>query len=130
MEINKIVRGQDTSHVTVFESDEHLLSLGHGNVNDYVIMTAGNIKEFPVRQSRSVGMTCNDLLQNDKNSVRLTGSIILSDTSEETPFSLTFTAEDEHRLRFRAEATATDATNYLSMAYYSPVDEEIYGMGL
>lgn len=68
----------------------------------------------------------------------MTGSIVIEEATESsdaitTNFNLAFEAVDEHRLRFRADTDALSAangTNYLSMTYHSPVDEEIYGMGL
>ena len=47
---------------------------------------------------------------------------------------MAFNATDTNRLSFTAKAkdalSETIGTNYLSMTYNSPRDEEIYGMGL
>ena len=51
LKVDKIVYGQSTSHVTVFEADKHMLSVGKGTVDSYKVMTAGNIKQFPERSS-------------------------------------------------------------------------------
>ena len=51
LEINKIVKGQGLSHVTVFKTDKNLISIGRGDIDDYQVMTMGNIKRFPKRQS-------------------------------------------------------------------------------
>lgn len=48
----------NNSRVKVFESDEHLLSVGRGDVDDINIMVAGNIQNFPARQSKSARMDC------------------------------------------------------------------------
>ena len=51
-----------------------------------------------------------------------------------TDFNVAFNATDTNRLSFKATAkdaySATNGTNFLSMTYNSPADEEIYGMGL
>ena len=49
LKVDKIVEGRGLSHVTVFEADKHLISIGKGDVDDYTIMTAGNIQRFPAR---------------------------------------------------------------------------------
>ena len=47
---------------------------------------------------------------------------------------MAFNATDTNRLSFKATAkdaySATNGTNFFSMTYNSPADEEIYGMGL
>jgi len=139
--VNKIVYGQSTSHVTVFEADKHLLSVGRGNVDDYVIMTAGNIQKFPERQSKSALMVCDEVTQkNGDSEFNITGRIVIDEAETQggepktTDFSLQFSAKDVHKIGFKAEAkeaySEENGTNYLSMSYKSPVDEEIYGMGL
>ena len=47
LKIRKHVRGESISQITMFESDEHLLSTGKGNVDDITIMVNGNINKFP-----------------------------------------------------------------------------------
>lgn len=85
-------------------------------------------------------MECNDAdISSDSFSV--TGQIVVKEANElagtdaeTTPFTFSFTAGDENRMAFKAEASGANSndlgTNYLSMSYESSVDEEIYGMGL
>lgn len=104
-------------------------------------MTAGNIERFPKRGSqKSALMVCDESsITNSHNSFSVTGHIVISEATETndavtTGFSMHLDAEDEHRLKFKAVApeaySAENDTNYLSMTYHSPIDEEIYGMGL
>jgi len=140
LKVDKIVQGQGTSHVTVFEADEHMLSVGRGDIDDYTVMTSGNIERFPKRGSKSAVMMCDESsITNSTSSFNVTGKIVIHEADERneavtTDFTMKLDAEDSHRLKFKAEAleaySAENDTNYLSMTYHSPIDEEIYGMGL
>ena len=118
----------------MFESDKHLLSTGKGDVDDIEIMIAGNIDKFPKRNTKSSHMECNEATQPDGyNKFSVTGSVIIDDEAS-TDFELFFESVDENRMQYQAnvkDAHSADlGTNYISMTYASPVDEEIYGMGL
>jgi len=41
-----------------FSSDDQLLSSGHGDVTDYIVMRAGNIEKFPKIMTQSQKMVC------------------------------------------------------------------------
>ena len=134
LEIDKHVDGQGVSRVTMFESDKHLLSTGMGDVDDINIMVAGNIDNFPSRKTKSDHMECNEpIVAEGSSKFSVTGKVVVSDTAT-TDFELEFESVDAHRMAFKAhvkDAHSADlGTNYISMTYGSPVDEEIYGMGL
>ena len=136
LRISKYVEGQGVSRVPVFESDAHLLTVGHGDVDDITIMVAGNIDNFPKVQSRSGVMNCGDAeLDNASGSFTFGGSIALDDANGSTSdFHVAFNSTDANRLSFKAQAkgaySEANGTNFVSMTYNSPGDEEIYGMGL
>ena len=81
-------------------------------------------------------MNCGDAeVDNATGSFAFGGSIVLDEANGiATDFSMNFNSTDANRLSFTAQAkdafSATNGTNFLSMTYNSPVDEEIYGMGL
>ena len=136
LRISKHVEGQGVSRVPVFESDARLLTVGHGDVDDITIMVAGNVDNFPKVQTRSSVMACGDgLLDNASGSFTFGGSIVLDDANgSTTDFNVAFNSTDANRLSFTAHAkdafSATNGTNFVSLTYNSPADEEIYGMGL
>jgi len=136
LRIDKHVDGQGVSRVTMFHSDNHLLSTGAGDADDINIMTAGNITNFPKRQSKSDHMECNEATMTDDGSLSITGKIVMTDQADSmsTDFDLSFSGVDAHRLGYKAHVKDAHSdelgTNYVSMTYGSPVDEEIYGMGL
>ena len=55
----KRVDGEGTTSVRVFESDDHLFKVGRGDVDDVEVMVAGNITNFPKRETQSDTMVCN-----------------------------------------------------------------------
>ena len=136
LKISKFVEGQGVSRVPVFESDAHLLTVGHGDVDDITIMVAGNVDNFPKVQSRSTLMNCGEAeVDNAAGSFAFGGQIVLDEANgSATEFSVAFNSTDTNKLSFKAQAkeafSATNGTNFFSMTYNSPVDEEIYGMGL
>jgi len=132
----KRVDDKGTSSVRVFESDDHLFKVGHGDVDDVQVMVAGNITNFPKRETQSDTMVCNQATTTDRTKVTVTGQIMTGGEAS-ADFTMTLEAQDEHKMAFNAKTKAnasakdaTDSNNYFSMSYYSPVDEEIYGMGL
>lgn len=140
LKIHKHVRGESVSRHTLFESGDQMLTTGRGDVDDIKIMIAGNIEKFPKRQTRSSHMECSDAVIKS-NSFSVSGQIVVKEADEQagvaaetTDFNFSFTASDENRMAFKAESGGANSaelgTNYLSMSYESPVDEEIYGMGL
>lgn len=116
-----------------------MLSVGKGTIDDYTIMTAGNIQTFPKRTSQSAWMECDSSVTNSGSEFGVSGHIIIDGEDNESPrtaFTMTFSSSNAHKLAFKAEAkeayppTKEIDSNYFSMTYHSPVDEEIYGMGL
>ena len=104
-------------------------------------MKAGNVGNFPQRQTKSSRMECNAATSQDRSSVSFDGKVIIQEADKatgteqtSTSFSFSLESRDEHRLSFNASAedaySADLGTNYISMTYNSDVDEEIYGMGL
>ena len=97
-------------------------------------MVAGNITNFPKRETQSDTMVCNQATSStDGAKVTVTGQIMTGGEAS-ADFTMTLEAQDEHKMAFNAKTVsakdATDSNNYFSMSYHSPVDEEIYGMGL
>jgi len=133
LKIDKHVDGQGVSRVRMFESDKHLLSTGQGDVDDIKIMVAGNISHFPARKTKSSHMECNEATKTDDGNMSVSGQIVIDD-EKSTDFSLNFSSVDANRLTFEANVAGAHSadlgTNYVSMTYESPVDEEIFGMGL
>ena len=69
------------------------------------------------------------------DSFNVSGQIWIDEAGDKkTDFTMEFSAKDANRLSFKAQAkdafSQENDTNYFSMTYKSPVDEEIYGMGL
>ena len=136
----EVYKKTDGDKILVFSSDDQLLTTGLGSVDDKVIMKAGNITHFPFKESSSSRITCDQVTFNAKDTVQVSGSILLTEDSDgttpsnSTPFSIEFVARDAHRFGFSAEADGANSeelgTNYLSMKYGSDNWEEFYGMGL
>ncbi len=92
MTVLKLVENQGTSQVRVFESNEHLLQIGKGNVDDVEIMVAGNITNFPKRLTTSDNMVCNGgepQISADRQSLKFTGQI-MSEGVAEADFTMAF----------------------------------------
>ena len=135
--VAKLVSGQSQSEVRVFSAAGDFLQIGHGTVDEEVIMIDGNVKNFPYSTTASTHLACADITA-DGDSVTITGDVLLEqehDCPVRGIYSLTFSAKDDNSLAF--EATIPGAydgkygvSNYIAMNFDSPQDEEIYGMGL
>ena len=81
-------------------------------------------------------MQCSEAaVSNSSGSFSFGGDITVDQANgTSTGFTFQLSARDANRLEFSAEASDAwsldNDTNYFSMTYHSPVDEEIYGMGL
>jgi hypothetical protein len=75
IEITKFLEGRDS--ITVFSSDDQLLSTGFGTVDQETIMIAGNIDYFPFKQSSSLKMKCEQLVIRPEGP-EVQGSILLT----------------------------------------------------
>ena len=94
----------------MFEADEHMLSVGKGDIDDYTVMTAGNIQRFPKRESQSASMVCDESsVTNSTTNFSMSGHIVIQEGNPDneevnTGFTMSFDVEDEHRIKFKAEA--------------------------
>ena len=136
LSVAKMVGGQNASEVNVLSAAGNFLQIGHGSVDEDVIMVNGNVKTFPAKETGSDSLSCRDFTTGE-NSVTISGGLLLSqehDCPVHKEFSLTFTARDEHGLMFEANIPGAHSeaikSNYIAMNFDSPLDEEIYGMGL
>lgn len=95
--------GAGLSHATVFSADNTLLTVGHGDVDDYTVMTAGNIKTYPKKETSSLGMEdCTASHDEEKQAVVVKGKVRLADGEDTRSFNLRFTAQDDHKVKFHA----------------------------
>jgi len=62
----------------MFESDKHFLSTGMGNVDDFKIMSAGNIAHFPKRATKSSYMECEPATISDTK-FSVSGKVVISE---------------------------------------------------
>ena len=119
----------------MFESDSSLIFTGIGSIDEdpSQIMVGGNMMRYPQAETRSLPMTCSSAVQSDSGLVTITGSLETSDQVD-TPFTLAFDLSQSANFKVNIEvpeAYSDDSPlNYLGMRYRSPLDEEIYGMGL
>ena len=137
VQVAKLVEGQSQSEVNMLNLSGDFLQIGRGTVDDDKgFMLNGNVKSFPEKQTQSQELVCHDATQ-EGNAVTIFGSLLLNrdyDCPVHKDFSLTFKPDNQNSLSFEAKIPGahSDAigSNYMAFNFDSPVDEEIYGMGL
>jgi hypothetical protein len=114
----------------VFASDDQLLQVGTGTVDDIQIMIDGNIPVFPQVTSRSSKITCSEA-HVEGSAIEWSGQILNGQTIVQS-YIVSFNVVNENYVDFNATLTQEKPVNdsFFAMGYISDADEEIYGMGL
>lgn len=88
----------------VFASDNRLLQIGKGNVDDITIMVDGNVPEFPEVTSRSDSITCNAPYATESE-ISWTGQVLSEAKIPIQEYKVRFTVASEAEVKFEANLT-------------------------